>query len=51
MVYKFTDEQIKAMTILLDNIDIHGIENAKRIVMIKSIIDQGEKETDNGNCD
>ena len=46
---KYTDEQIHSMVILLNNLEIKGIENARRIAMITSIIDQGIKENDNGN--
>ena len=43
---KYSEEQIRAARILLESIETHGIENAKRIVMISNILEKGEKTDD-----
>lgn len=37
----YTDEQIKTAHILLNQLEIKGLENAKRIVMLQQILEQG----------
>lgn len=44
MTYK--DEAIKGVLTLLESIEIHGIENAKRIVLIDQILRNPEGDND-----
>ena len=46
MTYK--DEAIQGALTLLDSIDTHGIENAKRIVMIAQILQNPTEEKHDG---
>ena len=43
----YREEQINAILTLLNNMEVKGIENAKRIVMIQQILQQGEPSNDN----
>ena len=47
----YTSEAIQGALTLLNNIETHGIENAKRIVMIAQILQNPEKEKDDGSKD
>ena len=50
---KYTEEAIGAALQLINSIDITGVENAKRIVMLDQILRNPEKEESNGTagCD
>lgn len=39
----YTEESIQNMMLLLNHLEITGIENAKRIVMLESILLSGEE--------
>jgi len=44
----YTEEAIKGALMLLNNIETHGIENAKRIVMIEQILQNPMEEKHDG---
>lgn len=49
----YTDTQIKSILQLLNQINVKGIENCKRICLIEQILQnpaEGEGEKENGNC-
>ncbi len=39
---QYEDEQIKAAKILLEGLEVSGVENCKRVVMLRQILD-GQK--------
>ena len=43
---RFSEEQISALHYLLNSLTITGIENAKKIVMINNILEQGDTRDD-----
>lgn len=43
---KYTEEAIQAALALINSIDITGVENAKRIVMLDQILRSPEKEAE-----
>lgn len=45
---KYKVEQINLVIKLLNQLEIKGIENANRIAMIASILNEPEKENENG---
>ncbi len=42
----YTNEQIHNLLLLLDHLDIKGIENAKRVAVMAEIINSGVKDND-----
>ena len=49
MVYSYTEVQMKSALNLLNQIEVKGIENCKRIAMIEGIIQSPQKEDNDGN--
>lgn len=45
----FKEETINNVLMLLNNLDIKGIENAKRIVLITQLLNQTEETADGNN--
>lgn len=53
MVLKYNQTAIQSALTLLNQIDVKGIDNCKRICMIDQILqhpEEGEGENENGNC-
>ena len=49
----YTDTQIKSILQLLNQINVKGIDNCKRICLMEQILqnpEEGEGEKENGNC-
>ncbi len=47
----YDDEQIKAASVLLENMSVSGVDNCKRVVMLSQILNSGkptENSIDNG---
>lgn len=48
----YTDDQIQAAKVLLETLEVSGLENCKRVVMLRQILDgdkpENEEEADDG---
>ena len=44
----YTETQIRTARALLETLEVKGYDNCKRVVMLRQILDSGEKENEDG---
>ena len=41
---QYEDAQIRTARVLLEDLEVHGVDNCKRVVMLRQILEGGKKE-------
>nr|DAT38923.1 MAG TPA: hypothetical protein [Caudoviricetes sp.] len=47
----YEETQIRTARVLLESLEVRGYENCKNVVLLRQILDSGEKETKDGKSD
>ena len=47
----YDETQIRTARVLLESLEVRGDENCKNVVLLRQILDSGEKETKDGKSD
>lgn len=49
-IMTYTEEQIQSAKILLEGLSVSGVDNCKRVIMLRQILDADQKEKSDDNC-
>ena len=47
----YGETQIRTARVLLESLEVRGYENCKNVVLLRQILDSGEKEATDGKSD